>query len=694
MADQIYKVQDPQGNIREISGPPGASDDEVIARAQELFANAPKQNINEQILQQLKPKPNASVSGLIMGMTDPINAGAQIISRNVPEAVNRAVDFPSLRESDNPLVKALANRILANPRPEAIDQAIIDQERAYQEERQLKGDTGFLGVDTARIVGNVLPTMAASVTALPRAAMSTIPRMLGSTAALGAASSQLTPAISIEEQKNFPQTKENQAVLGTILGPAGMIVGRGAGAISSNIAQRYRDPATSAAEAAKLKLAELLSKSGVGNVFQTGGANPLAQVEAKLASTGPEGTIAVAGRGRTLSALDTLATLPGQAKDLVEQFIHNQQARRASRLVTAADEALGTGGKSFTGAIGELIDQKKAAAEPLYNQLKGVSFRVDDELASIIQASKSAHGSAELLAELKRATPIDISKIKAGDDVPLDALDKVKQALYTLEINSKGDFGKSTPISSAYSDLRNALTQKLDDISPKDKALVSKTNPLGSVYKEARDAFAGPSQLEDAVRIGRDAMKKDAIAVADATKGMTQSELDAYRIGVLQALKDKVGTEGGQTSLLKFWREPKTSGVLKETFGNDYKQFAADVFREGRLKTIESVGRGSQTASRLAAIEDDNLSNAVQVGQAGAAAAAGNPFPALGTLSKMITKASTPEATRNELAKLLLQQGPTASRTIQQLPAQIRAYNEKLANQAALANALAQQQQR
>ena len=686
MADQIYKVQDPQGNIREISGPPGASDDEVIARAQELFANAPKQNINEQILQQLKPKPNASVSGLIMGMTDPINAGAQIISRNVPEAVNRAVDFPSLRESDNPLVKALANRILANPRPEAIDQAIIDQERAYQEERQLKGDTGFLGVDTARIVGNVLPTMAASVTALPRAAMSTIPRMLGSTAALGAASSQLTPAISIEEQKNFPQTKENQAVLGTILGPAGMIVGRGAGAISSNIAQRYRDPATSAAEAAKLKLAELLSKSGVGNVFQTGGANPLAQVEAKLASTGPEGTIAVAGRGRTLSALDTLATLPGQAKDLVEQFIHNQQARRASRLVTAADEALGTGGKSFTGAIGELIDQKKAAAEPLYNQLKGVSFRVDDELASIIQASKSAHGSAELLAELKRATPIDISKIKAGDDVPLDTLDKVKQALYVLEINSKGDFNKPTPISSAYSDLRVALTNKLKDLSPKDKN--------GSIYEQALDAFAGPSQLEDAIRVGRDAMKQDAIAVADATKGMTLSELDAYRIGVLQALKDKVGTKGGQTSLLDFWREPKTSGVLKEVFGNDYRQFAADVTRESRLKTIESVGRGSQTASRLAAMEEDKLSNAVQVGQAGAAAAGGNPFPALGTLSKMITKASTPEATRNELAKLLLQQGPMATRTIQQLPAQVRAYNEKLANQAALANALAQQQQR
>lgn len=41
MADQIYKVQDPQGNIREISGPAGASDADVIAQAQKLFAAAP-----------------------------------------------------------------------------------------------------------------------------------------------------------------------------------------------------------------------------------------------------------------------------------------------------------------------------------------------------------------------------------------------------------------------------------------------------------------------------------------------------------------------------------------------------------------------------------------------------------------------------------------------------------------------------
>jgi hypothetical protein len=37
MADQIYKVRDPSGNIREIRGPAGASDEEIIARAKLLF---------------------------------------------------------------------------------------------------------------------------------------------------------------------------------------------------------------------------------------------------------------------------------------------------------------------------------------------------------------------------------------------------------------------------------------------------------------------------------------------------------------------------------------------------------------------------------------------------------------------------------------------------------------------------------
>ena len=684
MSDQTYKVQDPQGNIREIRGPAGASEAEIIAQAQKLFATGAQSTTPNEVIDSLikQTSSGTGVQGVLMGVKDPLNAAAQLASRSVPESVNTALDYipEKLRSSNIPLVQALAQKFLADPRPQAIDAQIRAEEQKYQQERQKAGDSGF---DLPRMVGNVGPLTAAGVGTLPVAAVKTLPRLFTSSALMGGATSQLTPAITKEEQANFPETKVSQGKMGMMLGPAGTIIGKGMGAAGSNIAQRLADP-ESVASAAKMKLAELLAKSGVGNVFQTGGGNPLAQIEAKLASTGPNATIAVAGRDRTLAELDKLATLPGQAKTLVEQFIRDQQSKRAGRLTATADEALGTGGKTYTGVIGDLIEQKRTQAGPLYDQLKGLSVKVDDDLASLIQASKTAHGAAELLAQLKRSTPIDISKIKKGDDIPFDALDKVKQALYTLEVNSKKDF-KSTPVSSAYGDLRVALTKKMDAISPENEA--------GSIYKQARNAFEGPSQLEEAVRVGRMALKDDAIKTAEFMRGMSQGEIEAYRVGVLQALKDKVGTEGGQTSLLKMWRETKTSNALKEAFGNDYRQFAADVAREGRLKTIENVGRGSQTASRLAAIEGDNLDTAVQAGQAAMSATSGNPFPALGTFGKLINKASTPEATRNELARLLLQKGPEAQKTIQMLPADIEFINKQMAKNAALANALAQQSQ-
>lgn len=72
MADKIYKVRDPQGNIREIKGPEGATDDEIIVQAQKLFAQPPAessstQNADPSILQQIS-QPFANLgAGAIRG---------------------------------------------------------------------------------------------------------------------------------------------------------------------------------------------------------------------------------------------------------------------------------------------------------------------------------------------------------------------------------------------------------------------------------------------------------------------------------------------------------------------------------------------------------------------------------------------------------------------------------------------------
>jgi len=438
--------------------------------------------------------------------------------------------------------------------------------------------------------------------------------------------------------------------------------------VGSNVAQRYIPE--SAKDAARIKLAQALQRGSSADGSNT----VLSRVEREM-GLNPNASIAQAGGPSALAQLDVLASMPGQAKTLVERRIREQQTFRPERLANAADEALGTQGKGFTATLEALDATKKATSAPLYKQLENVSVKIDPDLQALIQASTSAHGKAELLTQLNRQLPIDISKLKAGDDVPLKVLDVVKQSLYDMGESARGEFGKATNTSRAYDDLRVALTKKLEALSPADKN--------GSIYRQALDAYAGPSQLGNAVVKGRTAMKQDDIALSDLMGNMSASELEAFRIGALQSLKDKVGTEAGQTSLLKMWKEPATSNRLKEIFGDNYQKFAQDVAKEARLKPLEQVGRGSGTFSRMAGAEDLGvMPTTMAAGKAVANAATGNPMAAMGEATNVKNRIGQvinqmPETTRNELAKMLLLRGPTGQLEVENTAALIRALNQR-----------------
>jgi len=480
-----------------------------------------------------------------------------------------------------------------------------------------------------------------------------------------------------EDMSGVAADAAKHAAQGGALGVAGQGVLGAVGAVGGNVLQRLSQ--TSAADYARTKLAEALSRSSGGIPVRPGGAASPSRA-ADIQFLGPEATIAdVSGQaGKRL--LDLLATLPGKTKDLTEQLIRGRQTGRTDRIMTAADEALGTQGKGFVSSLNALEATQKAAQAPFRAQLEGLSVRADDDLMKILNREPAAFKAAADLARREGKIPIDLSKLKVGDDIPFDALDTVKKALWTIAEKEKVNFAP-TAESRAVNGIRVALTNKMDQLSPRDAG--------GSIYKQARDAFAGPAELRSAIETGRGAMKTDAIGVGELTKGMTASELEAFRVGALQSLRDKVGTEAGQTSLLKMWKETGTSDKLKEIFGNDYKKFASGIAKEAKLKELETVGRGSQTAERL--FGEGDLSVLPAVGQAVAGAVQGNPLPAMGAIPKIWNQVKTPEVTRNALAELLLQRGPEAQKTLRDLPEFMRKFNEAQARNAALTNALAQQ---
>ena len=478
-------------------------------------------------------------------------------------------------------------------------------------------------------------------------------------------------ASDINPVTNPTEYSQDIAKKGAIAAASGGVLsgaGQGVYNVGSNVAQRYIPE--SAKDAARIKLAQALQRGSSADGSNT----VLSRVEREM-GLNPNASIAQAGGPSALAQLDVLASMPGQAKSLVERRIREQQMFRPERLANAADEALGTQSKGFTATLDALTAVKKATADPLYKKLENVSLKIDDELQSLIQASRSAHGKAELLTELNRKLPLDISKLKAGDDVPLNALDLIKQSLYDLGESARGEFGKATNTSRAYDDLRVSLTKKLEALSPADKN--------GSIYRQALDAYAGPSQLGNAVVKGRTAMKQDDIALSDLMGNMSPSELEAFRIGALQSLKEKVGTEAGQTSLLKMWKEPATSNRLKEIFGDNYQKFAQDVAKEARLKPLEQVGRGSGTFSRMAGAEDLGvMPTTMAAGKAVANVATGSPMAAAGEAVNVKNRIGQvinqmPETTRNELAKMLLLRGPTGQLEVENTAALIRALNQR-----------------
>ena len=422
---------------------------------------------------------------------------------------------------------------------------------------------------------------------------------------------------------------------------------------------------TAAGTYAQQKVAEALIRDRPEDLASSA----LNRAQTRLARLGPEARIADVGGKSTRNLLDVQATLPGTTTEAVERAIRERQAGRAGRLMTAADKSLGTQGAQFLSKLDDFATQRFNESRPYYAVIDRASAKVDDALADVLNKSQSVQGSAELLFRTKTGQTIDLAQLQLGQTVPMNVLDSLKQSLYDTSQTLRRS--GSNAQASAYDDVRQQLIGVLENQAPK----------IGgqSAYTMAMKTWAGPSQMIDAAEIGRSVMRGDILDVQQATKALSPSEIDAFRIGALQALRQATGTEAGQTSLLKMWKEPATQERLKAAFGNDYRTFAASVAKEARLKGLESAGRGSQTAARLAGTADLDIA---PLGQAVAAASTGSPTGIIAAATNLANQTRTPEAVRNEIGRILLSRDP---QQLQKLEEVIRRVNESRSRAAGVA---------
>jgi hypothetical protein len=462
------------------------------------------------------------------------------------------------------------------------------------------------------------------------------------------------------------------AATGAVLSPVVGGIGSGIGAVGGNVAQRFGQQA--AERAAQEKVAQAIARDARGTVFTSGQANPVTQALARYDMLGNPATLADAGGVSTNKLLDQMVTLPGRTAQTTANLLRQRQAGVGERMRADADAALGTQGQRLASTVESLISQREQASGPLYAQLHQMDVAATPRLAGILQAADSL-GATSLGREIATARQLPWTlDMNTPGRMAMRDLDHVKQGLDQLLTSRKAvnADGTLTPLGSSYQSLKNKLLAELDDAT---------TSPQNgeSLYKAARNAFAGPSQLIDAAAAGRRAINMDEAGIQQAVRTLSSSEQDAFRIGAYEGLRQKLGTQGGQTNIMAMWKNPSTQEQLKAIFGNErsFRDFAANTAKEATLKKLQSVGQGSQTASRLAGMAD--LDSQALSGAAGAMAAAqsGNPVGMVAGASKLWNSVSTPETVRNQIGQLLLSQGSQGRNNLREMSDLIARLNEQ-----------------
>jgi hypothetical protein len=474
---------------------------------------------------------------------------------------------------------------------------------------------------------------------------------------IGASEAETVPEMFTEGLKS--------AVLGAGAGAIGQTVMAAGSPIIRQATTRFSPQA--AGTYAQQKVAEAMLRDAPPNLEQSA----LTRAQARLATLGPEARMVDVGGRNTQRLLDVTATIPGRTAQATEQAIRQRQAGRAGRLEAVADTSLGTQGADVGTLIENLNTTRSAAARPFYEQVDNVPVVVDQSLQTLLNKSKNLHASAENKFRIETGQDLDLSALRAGDTIPFKVFDLLKQSVDDATSAAKRA-GQGND-SRLYGNLAKDLVGKLDDVSPKDQS-------GKSIYGIARDMWAGPSKLADAAELGAKSMREDVSTLNTAMRGMSESEIEAFRVGALQALRDQVGTTGGQTRLMNMWREPKTQKQLRAIFGNDFREFSAAIARESRLRPMEAAGRGSQTAARQAGMADLDVSPlTTAVGVAGSAGLNVPGASLIQSLAPLVGRVSTPEPVRNEIGRILLSRD---QQELLNMSNTIRAINEARRRQA------------
>jgi len=371
---------------------------------------------------------------------------------------------------------------------------------------------------------------------------------------------------------------------------------------------------------------------------------------------GPRGMLADVSEA-TRGALETTTQQAGAARGMAMDVL-TPRSRAAIPDLLGSDAV---GGKRA--ALSAIADVRANEASPLYEQAYAAGVEHTPELESLFEdIQKAVPGIWEKAKGLgmmvERNAGRDLPPGALGDARPsLRGWQYIKEALDdVVEPAISGQSAAGRRYGRALRDTKNRLLKALDKQSDD--------------YAEARQLWAGSARFEELMKDSRRFMSESADDFIDRTDNLSNSELEAVRVGALQAVVDRVERGQWTEDTAKYFRTPAMERKLKALFRKpgEFKGFMQRVDNlTQQQRTYDAVRGQSATARRLAMAADSDDWIADVIGMGVDAATGGMPTTAPGLLRRGAQWAgsraggylpSGRESARNRMAAALLEQNP------------------------------------
>jgi hypothetical protein len=363
-------------------------------------------------------------------------------------------------------------------------------------------------------------------------------------------------------------------------------------------------------------------------------------LSSRMRQLGPEGVVADVGENtRALGRAVTAS--PGTARTQAATVLRQRMNRSQQRLLGEIKEAAGSD-KGFSEALTETIRRKVAQSRPLYEaaardvvpeqNIQPLLAELDNQ---IIKNKGTKIGRALLAAKRSIAPDGQVKRT-------IEELDIAKKEIDDL-ISAAGRSGEKNRQRVLIDVLRNdrgtGLVQIMDNSSP--------------TYAQARRIFADEQSVENAMKAGLKVLKEDAEVTAQRFADFSDAEKQAYVIGAMKAIRDKVlsGAEGADAS------RKLSSALLKERLRpifpdeQSYQRFIRAMYREQAFAQTRNAVLGGSPTARIQEEVRDLTSHADAVVEG----FLGSPVRATASALRSILgrRKDLPDKTKREIAELL-----------------------------------------